>query len=88
MIDNKYFLATHGARKGLADSALKTSDSWYLTNRMVAPRKKKGRYQWNHNFVIPKKKTIKILIKLLKQIGGKSKKYLRKHKFNKKWKVC
>src|SRR4029079_13841757 len=28
-----YFISTHGARKGLADTALKTADSGYLTRR-------------------------------------------------------
>src|SRR5262249_17793893 len=31
-----YFIATHGARKGLADTALRTADSGYLTRRLVA----------------------------------------------------
>src|SRR3989449_1684482 len=31
----KYFISTHGARKGLADTALKTTDSGYLTRRLV-----------------------------------------------------
>ncbi len=31
----QYFLSTHGARKGLADTALKTADSGYLTRRLV-----------------------------------------------------
>lgn len=31
----KYFISTHGARKGLADTALKTADSGYLTRRLV-----------------------------------------------------
>ncbi|GAA3433431.1 DNA-directed RNA polymerase subunit beta' [Kutzneria kofuensis] len=31
----EYFIATHGARKGLADTALKTADSGYLTRRLV-----------------------------------------------------
>src|SRR2546425_10844786 len=30
-----YFTSTHGARKGLADTALKTADSGYLTRRLV-----------------------------------------------------
>jgi DNA-directed RNA polymerase subunit beta' len=30
-----YFISTHGARKGLADTALKTADSGYLTRRLV-----------------------------------------------------
>jgi len=30
-----YFISTHGARKGLADTALKTSDAGYLTRRLV-----------------------------------------------------
>ena len=31
----EYFISTHGARKGLADSALKTADAGYLTRRLV-----------------------------------------------------
>lgn len=31
----EYFISTHGARKGLSDTALKTSDSGYLTRRLV-----------------------------------------------------
>lgn len=32
---NEYFTATHGARKGMTDTALKTADSGYLTRRLV-----------------------------------------------------
>lgn len=32
---NEYFTSTHGARKGLADTALKTANSGYLTRRLV-----------------------------------------------------
>ena len=32
---SEYFISTHGARKGLADTALKTADSGYLTRRLV-----------------------------------------------------
>ncbi len=32
---HRYFISTHGARKGLADTALKTADSGYLTRRLV-----------------------------------------------------
>ena len=32
---NDFFLSTHGARKGSADTALKTADSGYLTRRLV-----------------------------------------------------
>ena len=32
---NEYFISTHGARKGLADTALKTADAGYLTRRLV-----------------------------------------------------
>ena len=32
---NHYFISTHGARKGLADTALKTANSGYLTRRLV-----------------------------------------------------
>jgi len=32
----QYFISTHGARKGLADTALKTANSGYLTRRLVA----------------------------------------------------
>src|SRR5258708_10407358 len=31
----QYFISTHGARKGLADTAIKTADSGYLTGRLV-----------------------------------------------------
>ena len=31
----EYFISTHGGRKGLADTALKTADSGYLTRRLV-----------------------------------------------------
>src|SRR5437763_2788473 len=31
----EYFIATHGARKGLADTALKTADSGYMTRKLV-----------------------------------------------------
>ena len=30
----EYFIATHGARKGLADTALRTADSGYITRRL------------------------------------------------------
>ena len=32
---NQYFISTHGARKGLADTALKTANSGYLTRRWL-----------------------------------------------------
>src|SRR5438445_8719007 len=32
---SQYFISTHGARKGLADTALKTANSGYLTRRLV-----------------------------------------------------
>ena len=31
----EYFMSTHGARKGLADTALRTSDAGYLTRRLI-----------------------------------------------------
>ena len=31
----EYFIAAHGARKGLSDTALRTADSGYLTRRLV-----------------------------------------------------
>ena len=31
----EFFISSHGARKGLADTALKTADSGYLTRRLV-----------------------------------------------------
>ena len=34
-LDVEYFISTHGARKGLADTALKTADAGYLTRRLV-----------------------------------------------------
>ena len=35
----EYFISTHGARKGLADTALRTADSGYLTRRLSTSRK-------------------------------------------------
>ena len=32
---SEFFLSTHGARKGSADTALKTADSGYMTRRLV-----------------------------------------------------
>ena len=34
-IRDRYFISTHGARKGLADTALRTADSGYLTRRLA-----------------------------------------------------
>ena len=31
----EFFISTHGSRKGLADTALRTADSGYLTRRLV-----------------------------------------------------
>ena len=31
----EYFISTHGARKGLADTALRTAESGYLTRRLI-----------------------------------------------------
>ena len=31
----EYFISTHGGRKGLADTALRTADAGYLTRRLV-----------------------------------------------------
>ena len=38
----QYFISTHGARKGLADTALKTANSGYLTRRLVDCRARSG----------------------------------------------
>ncbi len=35
LTSREYFISTHGARKGLADTALRTADSGYLTRRLV-----------------------------------------------------
>jgi DNA-directed RNA polymerase subunit beta' len=35
MTSHEYFISTHGGRKGLADTALRTADSGYLTRRLV-----------------------------------------------------
>jgi DNA-directed RNA polymerase subunit beta' len=43
----QYFISTHGARKGLADTALKTADSGYLTRRLV--RRGAGRHRHRHD---------------------------------------
>ena len=37
---SQYFISTHGARKGLADTALKTADAGYLTRRWWTWRRK------------------------------------------------
>ena len=39
----QYFISTHGARKGLADTALKTANSGYLTRRLVDVAQEIGR---------------------------------------------
>mgnify|MGYP003694242099 CR=1 FL=1 len=43
----QYFISTHGARKGLADTALKTANSGYLTRRLgrrdAGPGRHRGR---------------------------------------------
>jgi DNA-directed RNA polymerase subunit beta' len=36
----EYFISTHGARKGLADTALKTADSGYMTRKLVDVRRR------------------------------------------------
>ena len=43
----KYFISTHGARKGLADTALKTADAGYLTR--TAGRRDAGRWSSSRN---------------------------------------
>jgi DNA-directed RNA polymerase subunit beta' len=40
----QYFISTHGARKGLADTALKTANSGYLTSSYVRARPNCGPY--------------------------------------------
>ena len=40
----EYFSSTHGARKGLADTALKTADSGYLTRKLADVCAKRGRH--------------------------------------------
>ena len=46
----EYFSSTHGARKGLADTALKTADSGYLTRKLadVAPERDHQRARLRH----------------------------------------
>ncbi len=41
----QYFISTHGARKGLADTALKTANSGYLTRRLVDVAQDSGGYR-------------------------------------------
>ena len=41
----EYFISTHGARKGLADTALKTANSGYLTRRLVRRDAGLGRHR-------------------------------------------
>jgi DNA-directed RNA polymerase subunit beta' len=42
----QYFISTHGARKGLADTALKTADSGYLTRRLSTWRRTSSSPRW------------------------------------------
>lgn len=49
----QYFISTHGARKGLADTALKTANSGYLTRRLLT---------WRRTRWLPK--TIVVLMKV------------------------
>ena len=46
----EYFINTHGARKGLADTALRTADSGYLTRRLVdvSPGRHRPRARLRH----------------------------------------
>jgi DNA-directed RNA polymerase subunit beta' len=41
----QYFISTHGARKGLADTALKTANSGYLTRRLVDVAQDRGHHR-------------------------------------------
>jgi DNA-directed RNA polymerase subunit beta' len=69
----EYFISTHGARKGLADTALKTSDAGYLTRRL-ADVAHKVFVKYEDCEVIPVKPIIigdKVIKSLYKQIVGK-----------------
>jgi len=67
----EYFISTHGARKGLADTALRTADSGYLTRRLVdvaAGIVIKGKGEENIDW--------RGTVKKLKDEDGKKSKYL------------
>ena len=49
----EYFISTHGARKGLADTALKTADAGYLTRRLV---------DVSHDVIIMKKTVVRCVV--------------------------
>ena len=59
----EYFISTHGARKGLADTALRTADSGYLTRRLVdvsqdvIVRDRGLRHQGVHRHAAPRRRT-------------------------------
>jgi len=69
----EYFISTHGARKGLADTALKTSDAGYLTRRL-ADVAHKVFVKYEDCEVIPVKPIVigdKVVKSLYRQIVGK-----------------
>ncbi len=69
----EYFISTHGARKGLADTALKTSDAGYLTRRL-ADVAHKVFVKYDDCEVIPVKPIVigdKVIKSLYRQIVGK-----------------
>ena len=45
----EYFISSHGARKGLADTALKTADAGYLTRKLVDITPKEVHHQYKRN---------------------------------------
>ena len=48
----EYFISSHGARKGLADTALRTADSGYLTRRLVAGKVPGVPFPYKYSFFI------------------------------------
>ncbi|MCX8095211.1 MAG: DNA-directed RNA polymerase subunit beta' [Caldisericia bacterium] len=69
----EYFISTHGARKGLADTALKTSDAGYLTRRL-ADVAHKVFVKYEDCEVVPVKPIVigeKVIKSLYRQIVGK-----------------
>ncbi len=69
----EYFISTHGARKGLADTALKTSDAGYLTRRLAdVSHKVVVKYEDCSEIPVrPLKIENKIIKSLYRQIVGK-----------------
>ncbi len=72
----EYFISTHGARKGLADTALKTADSGYLTRRLVDVAQDVIIMEWdcgtpNGIFIEPAMEGEEVIVSLKDRIVGR-----------------